>query len=78
MTMPPFGLIDSVAFEMNGFFYITPQVSRAEILRLEFKHGNVVGAPVYYSVGKKSVSFFPKADKNYTIKVRYYPPMVEA
>lgn len=75
----PFGLWHGAEIQQGSFHYAVMNITGEHLRREKERNPNLLGFPVCVFVPPSCDRFelWPKPDKNYTIKVRYYPCMVE-
>ena len=86
LFVPEIGFLHDVALVVGGSHYMLTLVRLREIDAMYKKNALLRGPPVccaqmHMQARRKdsdSLQFYPIADKDYEIRIRYYPPLVEA
>lgn len=60
-------------FDDCGVRYALAEVSNQVVHDLYLKHPDLVARPVYFTIGGMTVGFWPSADQDYELKIKYFP-----
>jgi hypothetical protein len=79
LKMPPIGLLELAYLQIDEIVAVALILVSVDTLNnMREKRTDVDGRPVYFAYDRDGwLQLFPNADRDYEIKVRYYPPMVE-
>jgi hypothetical protein len=78
-TIAGLGIWQSALVVQGGFSTVLCRIGHQSMRAQKENHPEVLGFPTCVRVDEFNQEFelFPAPDKNYTMKIRYYPQMVE-
>lgn len=78
---PKIGLFDSAALSDTRLRCLINllRIRWNEMMKLELKYPKPLATPAYFYIceAERKLIVYPAPDKNYNLKLRFYPPMVE-